>query len=270
MCPKVTTVPTPRELLAELLKQARLDAGYASHAALAKRLTISRPQVSKAESPTQPVPSDPLLAAWAGVTGASLDKIQDLATRARSGTPDWFVPYKQAEAEATMLRCWGPLVIPGVAQIEPYAREVISADGYPPKQLDDLVTARLERQSVLQRAYVVIILAAGVLTTRMDCPQTMADQCAHLAGLAELPNVTVHVVPPDTNHGAYGAVDIASRDGLVTVNFSTATDDVTTTATDRAERAIRTFERILGHAMPVAASLDHIREIEGQWKSQTA
>lgn len=266
-------MPTPRELLADLLKQSRLDAGYGSHAALAKRLAISRPQVSKAESPTQPVPSDPLLIAWAGVTGAALDRIQDLAARAKSGTPDWFVRYRQAEAEATMLRCWGPLVVPGVAQTEAYAREVISGDPVTPAELAEKVKARMERQSVLQRAYVVIIVGAAVLETCMDCPQTMADQCAHLAELAELANIAVHVVPRDVNHGAYGAIDIASRDGLATVNFSTGTDDVATTETGRVDgaiRAIRAIERILGHAMPAAASLDHVRECEERWKSQIA
>jgi transcriptional regulator with XRE-family HTH domain len=66
-------VPTPREQLAEMLKQARIGAGYGSHGALAKRLNVSRPVVTKAENPTHPLPSDAILAAWAGITGAALD-----------------------------------------------------------------------------------------------------------------------------------------------------------------------------------------------------
>ena len=65
----VRTVPTPREQLATVLKQSRLDAGCESHGSLAKRLNVSRPVVSKAENPAQPVPFDGLLAAWAGATG---------------------------------------------------------------------------------------------------------------------------------------------------------------------------------------------------------
>ena len=66
-------MPTPREQLASILKQSRTEAGFDSHGALAKRLNVSRPVVSKAENPAQPVPSDALLAAWAGVTGVPLD-----------------------------------------------------------------------------------------------------------------------------------------------------------------------------------------------------
>src|ERR1700691_4027911 len=100
---------TPREQLAETLRQARIAAGFESHAALARQLNVSRPVVSKAENPAQPVPSDALLAAWAGATGAPLDQLTDLAQRAKSGTPDWFVPYRQAESEATVIRSWAPL-----------------------------------------------------------------------------------------------------------------------------------------------------------------
>ena len=110
------TVATAREQLADALKQSRLEAGFESHGTLAKRLNVSRPVVSKAENPGHPVPSDAILAAWAGATGIGLDVLMDLAERSRSGTPDWFMPWRQAEAEATILRYWSPFVIPGIGQ----------------------------------------------------------------------------------------------------------------------------------------------------------
>jgi len=131
----VRTVPTPREQLAGILRQSRLDAGFESHGTLAKRLNVSRPVISKAENPAQPVPSDALLAAWAGVTGVGLDHLTDLAQRAKSGTPDWFMSYRAAEAEATTLRFWGPLVVPGLLQTEGYAHAY--------EQSADVVAARL-------------------------------------------------------------------------------------------------------------------------------
>jgi hypothetical protein len=96
----------------------------------------------------------------------------------------------------------------------------------------------------------------------------MAEQCAHLVTLAERSNIALHVVPEGTNTGAWGALDIASRDGLATVNFSTATDDVTATATERVDRAMLAYERILGYALPKPASLDFVRQQEEQWKAQ--
>ena len=65
--------------------------------------------VTRAENATHPVPSDAVLAAWAGATGAGLDTLTDLAQRAKSGTPDWFMPYRHAESEARILRYWSTL-----------------------------------------------------------------------------------------------------------------------------------------------------------------
>ena len=125
------TVPTPREQLANMLRQSRLDAGFESHGALAKRLNVSRPVVTRAENAAHPVPSDAVLAAWAGVTGAGLDTLTDLAQRAKSGTPDWFMPYRHAESEARILRYWSPIVVPGVAQTPGYMRALFEDEGHP-------------------------------------------------------------------------------------------------------------------------------------------
>lgn len=260
-------MPTPREQLAETLRQARLDAGYESHGALADKLHVSRPVVTKAESATQPVPSDTLLAAWAGITGASLDTLSDLAHRAKSGTPDWFMPYRQAEAEATSLRCWGPLLIPGLLQCESYARAVLSVEPYAPDQLDELVAARMERQQVLGRVYLTAIIDAHVLQRFIGSAAIMAEQCAHLVAVAGSPDIALHVVPAGTNVGLWGAFDIAARDGTFTVRMTTL-EDVTSTATALVDKAMRAFELILGASMPRRESLDFVRDQEEQWKTQ--
>jgi transcriptional regulator with XRE-family HTH domain len=146
-----------------MLRLARIDAGYGSHGALARKLNVSRPVITKAENAAHPVPSDAILAAWAGVTGAPLDTLIELAHRAKSGTPDWFMSYRQAEAQAQTLRCWAPLVIPGLLQVESYARAVLRVENYAPARLAELVTARLERQSVIGRAYLTAIIDQQVL-----------------------------------------------------------------------------------------------------------
>src|SRR5581483_4958889 len=258
---------TPREQLADLLRQARVDAGYGSHGALARKLNVSRPVVTKAENAAHPIPSDAILAAWAGVTGAPLDKLADLARRARSGTPDWFMPYRQAEAAAQTLRCWAPLVIPGLLQIESYARAVLSVESYAPARLAELVTARLERQSVIGRAYLTAIIDHQVLHRLIGSPAIMAEQCAQLAAMAERPDVAVHIIPEGTNMGLLGAFDLATRDSMTTVCLTTL-EDITSAAPDLVAKALRAYEQLLGAAMPRAESLDLIRTAEEQWKAQ--
>jgi transcriptional regulator with XRE-family HTH domain len=264
----VRTVPTPREQLAGILKQARLDAGFESHGTLAKRLNVSRPVVSKAENSAQPIPSDALLAAWAGATGAPLDQLTDLAQRAKSGIPDWFMPYLSAESEADTLRCWSPLVLPGLVQTEPYARAVLSVEPYTPERLAELLTARMERQRVLGRAYLTAVIDAHVLQRCIGSPAIMAEQCAHLLTLASRADIALHVVPDGTNVGLWGAFDIAAGDNVFTVRFETL-EDVTGRAPGTVSKAMQAYERILGAALPRADSLDFTREMESQWKTRT-
>jgi transcriptional regulator with XRE-family HTH domain len=259
---------TPREQLAEMLRQARIGAGFGSHAALAKRLNVSRPVVSKAENPAQPVPSDSLLAGWAGVTGAGLNSLIETAQRARSGTPDWFMPYRLAESEAHTLRCWAPSVVPGLFQTESYMRAVLMVEPYTPARLDELVAGRLERQQVIGRAVVTAIMDERVISRLIGSPLVMSEQCAHLVRLGERTDVAVHVLPEASNQGTGGALDIATKDNTVTVCLTTTLEDVTSTAEHLVVKAQQMFDRLLGAAMPVAESLELIRTAEQSWKSQ--
>jgi hypothetical protein len=261
-------VPTPREQLASILRQSRLDAGYESHGALAKRLNVSRPVVTRAENAAHPVPSDVVLAAWAGATGAGLDTLTDLAQRAKSGTPDWFMSYRQAEAQASILRCWSPVLVPGVLQCESYMRAVLSVEPYTARQLDELVSARLERQAVIGRAYVTAVIDQHVLHRLIGSASVVVEQCAHLASMAERPDIALHVVPEGTNVGLWGAFDIATRDGTATVRLETV-EDVTSTAPGLISKVTVAFERILGAALPRLESRELILKVaEEQWAIQ--
>lgn len=260
-------MPTPREQLADILRQSRLDAGYESHGALAKRLNVSRPVVTKAENAAHPVPSDAMLASWAGATGAALDTLTDLAQRAKSGTPDWFMSYRQAEADASILRCWSPVLVPGVLQCESYMRAVLSVEPYTSERLDELVAARLERQSVIGHVYLTAIVDQHVTQRLIGSASVMAEQCTHLASMAERSDIALHVIPEGANVGLWGAFDIAARDSTTTVRLETI-EDVTSTSGDLVAKVMLAFERILGAAMPCAESHALIRTAEEQWKTQ--
>jgi transcriptional regulator with XRE-family HTH domain len=259
---------TPREQLADMLRQSRIEAGYNSHGALARKLNVSRPVVTKAENAAHPVPSDAILAAWAGATGAALGSLTGLAQRAKSGTPDWFMPYRQAEAEATILRCWSPVLVPGVLQCENYMRAVLSVEPYTAERLGELISARLERQAVIGRAYLTAIIDQHVLHRLIGSPAVMAEQCEHLTNLAVRPDIALHVTPEGTNVGLWGAFDIAARDTAVTVRLETV-EDMTSTAPDLVGKVTVAFERILGAALPRAESLTLVRTMEEQWKTRT-
>jgi transcriptional regulator with XRE-family HTH domain len=156
---------TPREQLANTLRQARLDAGFRSHAGLAKRLRVSRPVISRAENPAQPVPSPGLLGAWAEATGADLSKLTDYAERSRFPR-NWFAKWDEDfEPRATMIRWFEPLLVPGLIQTENYARATFA---WKPNSADAEANLadRLARQQVLERTKLRIIILGSVLAAR--------------------------------------------------------------------------------------------------------
>ena len=256
---------TAREQLASLLKQARLAAGYDSHNKLAKAILLSRPVIARAESPTQPVPSDAVLAAWAKTTGADLGELTELAQRAKSGTPEWFRPYLSAEAGARLLRYWSPLVVPGIGQTTAYMRALFEDEGHLLDRVDELTKARLERRQLIGKVPVTIIIGHHVLYRLVRSPVVMSEQCAHLASLAEAPGVAIHVLPEGVNMGV-GAFDIATGD-TATVRME-AVEDITSTAPALVATASVAFERLLGAAASRGDSLGKIRTAEGSWKTQ--
>jgi transcriptional regulator with XRE-family HTH domain len=258
----------PREQLAAALKKARLEAGYSTHGALAKHLLMARSTITKAESPTQPIPGEALLIAWADATGTPVEEFTTLIQRAKSGTPDWFMPYKQAEQEATSLRLWGPANVPGLLQTSGYARSQLSVQRHTVEQLDALVDARLQRQEVLGRAMVTAVLDYRALANSIGTAEVMAEQCAHLVALVESARIGLHVVPEGMNVHLGGGFAVATRGSSVTVSVTTATRDIASTAPDMIEETLRAFDLVLGMSLPPVPSIGLVREYEDRWKGK--
>jgi transcriptional regulator with XRE-family HTH domain len=206
---------TPREELADLLQRARVEAGYGSQGALAKRLNVSRPVISKAESASQPPPSEAILAAWAGATGAPLDRLNELAERARSGVPDWFVPWLAPESNATLLRYWSPFIVPGIVQTKAYMHALFEDEGHLLDHADEMASARLQRQQVIRRIPVTIIIGYHVLYRVVGSPAVMSAQMGHLSMMA------LHVLPETVTTGSCGELGIATGGEGTTVSMPT-------------------------------------------------
>ncbi len=129
----------------------------------------------------------------------------------------WFATYADAERVADVIRMWNPLLFPGLVQSEGYIRAVYEAwrtvDGNP--KIDADVAARLERQSILDRATppsTGIVVDETVLYRPIGGPKVMHDQLVHVADLTEHPRITVQVLPADVGAhvGLLGAFVILS------------------------------------------------------------
>ncbi|MFT2017775.1 helix-turn-helix domain-containing protein [Streptomyces sp. 796.1] len=113
------------------------------------------------------------------------------------GHPDWFAPYVDLEAKATVVRMFNPLLLPGLVQTRAYAEEVLRAGR--PLDLEALVTARLGRQAILTRqespARLWLVINEAVLRAQVGSAETMQEQLLRVRELAETPLHRVQVVP---------------------------------------------------------------------------
>lgn len=259
---------TPREQLANVLRQARLDAGYESHAALARRLNVSRPVVSKAENASSPAPSDAVLAAIAGATGAGLDELAKLARQARSGPPGWFAGWTgDIEAGASVIRWFEPSLVPGLVQTEAYARAVLS---WKPESAstEAHLRNRLARQSVLDRAELRVVVLETVLYREVGDAATMSGQLEHLLDVGGRPTVTLQVLPdtPAVVGSLGGAFAIASEGAADVAAYSESIVEGTVhTDPDLVARAVRLFDWLRAEALPWAQTQDLLRKAGERW-----
>ncbi|HEV2376721.1 MAG TPA: Scr1 family TA system antitoxin-like transcriptional regulator, partial [Streptosporangiaceae bacterium] len=66
--------------------------------------------------------------------------------------PAWFRPFVEYEAKAKSLRGFEHVLVPGLLQTPEYARAVLATrPNTSEDQIDELVTARMERQVILSR-----------------------------------------------------------------------------------------------------------------------
>jgi hypothetical protein len=258
---------TPREQLAEVLRKSRINAGFESHGALARKLNVSRPVVTKAENPAHPVPSDAILAAWAGATGAGLDVLIDLAQRARSGPPGWFAKWADIEARASLIRWFEPLLVPGLIQTEPYARAVLA---WKPDSgsAEANLTTRLARQSVLDRAELRVVILGSVLNREVGDASVMCEQIEHLLAVGSRPSVMIQIVPdiPAVAGALGGAFAIATEE---TADVAAYTDSIVKggvyTDPDLISRAARVFDGLRADALPWTQTQDLLRKAGERW-----
>jgi transcriptional regulator with XRE-family HTH domain len=115
--------------------------------------------------------------------------------------PSWFRPFAQHEAEATALRTFQLVLIPGLLQIGEYARALLSTRvGVTEDEVEQMVTARLDRQAILDRddpPLLWVLLDQSALHRPIGGREVMAVQVEHLIEMAARPNVVIQVIPAD-------------------------------------------------------------------------
>ncbi|MEU2608634.1 helix-turn-helix domain-containing protein [Streptomyces albus] len=116
--------------------------------------------------------------------------------------PSGFDVYIGLEEAASELWIYQAELVPGLFQIEEYARALVRVHNPETEdaEVERRVTLRMERQSLLTRVSqppprLRVALYEGALHPPVGGAAVMARQLAHLIYVAQLPNVTIRVVP---------------------------------------------------------------------------
>ena len=114
--------------------------------------------------------------------------------------PDWFETYLGFEAAAATIRSFEAQFVHGLFQTEDYVRTVarLRRKTAPADEIERRVALRLKRQDLLSRPdppRIWSVMDEAVLRRPVGGPAMMRAQFRHLLEVAELPQVTLQVVP---------------------------------------------------------------------------
>ncbi|GAA0340270.1 helix-turn-helix domain-containing protein [Actinoallomurus spadix] len=205
--------PTIRERrIAIELRRLREQTGLTLDQA-AERLRWSRATLGRVETAVRrikPAELQRLLNVYK-VDGRHRDDLVELARDARERgwwhrytdtLPAAYATYIALEADARSLHCYDALVVHGLLQTEDYAREVIRAGLMQlasDSQVEQRVEVRLNRQALLTERdpplQLWCVIDENTLRRMIGGARVMRAQYARLVEMAELPNVTIQVLP---------------------------------------------------------------------------
>jgi transcriptional regulator with XRE-family HTH domain len=121
-----------------------------------------------------------------------------------------YATYVGLEAEAASISDYNPDIVPGLLQVEGYARAIFESGDPPldPATLERRIEARMRRQALLTRHDAPLfycIVDEGALRRAVGGPAVMRAQLARIIEVAGLPKVTFRLIPFDV--GAHPGLD---------------------------------------------------------------
>jgi transcriptional regulator with XRE-family HTH domain len=204
-----------------------------------------------------------------GTTG-TLERLQEFLRTAPF--PAWFRPFVEYEARATSLRGFEHVLVPGLLQTPEYARAVLAnRPNTSEDQVEELVTARMERQVILDRdepPLLWVVLDEAALRRQIGTGKVMHGQLLHVAEMSRRPNITVQVIPVGAGGhiGLLGAFVIADLGPQGIVYLETAAGGQIAEEPSVVADVALTFDTLRSEALPRTASRDLVMKVaEEQW-----
>lgn len=171
--------------------------------------------------------------------------------------------WTDAEAQASMFLRFSFDVVPGLLQIEEYARAILRDD--------EQVKARMGRQKIMAKEeppVLVALIDESVLHRNVGGPAVMRDQLHHLGEMAKNDHIIVQIIKMSSPVGAQytgpfslaiynGEPEIAYTDDAISGDVVATSDDVS--------KLRRMFEMLRKHALSEEESIRLIGKVADSW-----
>ncbi|WP_203782658.1 helix-turn-helix domain-containing protein [Paractinoplanes rishiriensis] len=255
---------------------------------VAERLGCSTSKVSRIETGhTTATPSDVnrILDIY-GVNDSVKSELVQIAREARQ--KGWWHPYSTVltgayvglEAAARSIRVFEQQLVPGLLQSEEYAIAMIRAARLEDtdREIAQRVRVRMERQALLIQDDPIdlqVVLDEAVLSRPVGGDAVMRDQLIRLIEAAELPNVTLQILPFASGahagmDGAFVILEFEEEGDADVVFIDNATGGLFLEKADELRKYISIYDTARRSALTPAESVEMIEMLveEPLWKSK--
>ncbi|MFG3494259.1 Scr1 family TA system antitoxin-like transcriptional regulator [Streptomyces sp. NPDC047886] len=219
--------------------------------------------------PPRDLPSrvEPIL----GELAANVLKAAAKPLRRKAGVASWFHHWVGIEEEALTLYAYECRVVPGLLQVEPYARRVMEC--HLPlateEQVETRLAARLDRQRLLterQTTSFGFIIEQSVIERCFGGPEVTRCLIDHLLRCARLRNVELLIMPTrgPEHAGLYGPMYLAETPGNEWIGYVEGQEaSLLITNPKHVSGMLQRYGRMRSQALDPDASMSLLEQLQG-------
>lgn len=244
-------------ILKSVSKISRLEGGQTSASALEVSTLLDRYGVNDAEERAR-------LMEWAR----------------RSNERGWWIDYQELvrpgyadhitlENDATYIRSWGPIRIPGLLQTPDYTEAVITGGPklIPPERVVELVKLRQERQRRIEEggAHFAAIIWEPAVTALARERRARTGQLKHLLEVGQRQNVTIQLLPTAESliagmSGAFVAFSFGVEANVEAVTLENPANTNVVEAPEDLALYVDIFDRLRSAALSPDETIERIQQ----------
>ncbi|MGI8333616.1 helix-turn-helix domain-containing protein [Actinomadura scrupuli] len=236
-------------------------------------------RIENARSGITPADMRHLLDLYGVTDGRQRDALLKLARHAKQ--KGWWTKYQdvfqgsyvELEAEASTIRTFEPIFVPGLLQTAGYSRALLRAS-LVVRDIERRIEARMARQEVLDRddaPHLWAVIDEAALIRPVGGPAVMGEQLDRLIEIRERENITLQVLPISLGahpgmDGTFVMLDFPDSDFFApVVHLETATDGLYLEEPEEVARYTLIFDHLRAIALGPDESVNYLHKIKKQF-----